>query len=200
MKTRSLIAVLMIPLFLLACATFVKNSYIGIDGTAVSYATIMTGVSAAQATGKITADQRANINKYALIEKSLIFAACDALVAYNDNSSTTLQGNVATAISALLANWVDMANLINSILPGAVPVSALNAVTLKGKTAVGQTFTITVKKLDTGQISIIVQIGAAVVAYLIPAIQSLIADLGKVSISDADILALKTLIKDPELY
>jgi hypothetical protein len=51
MKTKSLIAVLMIPLFLLACATFTKNSYIAMDSTKVTYESVMTGVGAATVTG-----------------------------------------------------------------------------------------------------------------------------------------------------
>lgn len=194
----SLMVVVFFSVF--GCATFVKNSYITMDSTAVTYNTVMTAVGSATVAGKITADQRANINKYGLIVYNSFIALDDALVAYNDNSSTTLQGTITTAISALLANWLDMANLINSIIPGAVPVSSLNSFTLKGKTVAGQPFTVTVKKLDSGEISIIIQIGAAVVGYLIPAIQSLINDIAKISVSDADIIALKTLIKPPDQY
>jgi hypothetical protein len=199
-KIRSLIAVLMIPLFFLACATFVKNSYITADSTGITYNTVMTGVGAATVTGKITAEQRANINKYGLIFYNFDQVALDGLANYVDNPATNTQTAVTLAITTALSSWIDLANLINSILPGSVPVSSLNAISLKGKTTAGQKFTVTVKKLDTGEISILIQIGATVLQYLVPAIQNLINDIGKISISSDDIRALKVMIKPPDQY
>jgi hypothetical protein len=120
-------------------------------------------------------------------------------LAYKNDSTTTPQEKVTYYISAALANWLDLAALINSILPGSVPVSSMHSISLKGKTTAGQTFTVTIKRLDSGEISILIQIGAAVIQYLIPAIQSLIIDIGKLSVSDADLIALKV-IKDPDQY
>ena len=199
-KIRSLIAVLMIPLFLIACATFVKTSYITMDSTGVTYNTVMTAVSAGQTTGKITAEQRATINKYGLIFHNTYQVAVNGLIAYKNNPADSTQTAVTLAITALLSNWIDLANLINSILPGSVPVSSINSISLKGKTIAGEKFEISIKKLDTGEISVIIQIGAAILQYLIPAVQSLINDMGKITISVEDIQALKTLIKPPDQY
>lgn len=199
-KIKSLVAVLMIPLFLLACATFVKNSYITADSTGVTYNTVMTVIGAATVQGKIIADQRTQINKYGLVFYNGYQVCLDGLIAYNDNPATNTQTAVTLAITAMLANWMDLASLINSILPGSVPVTSLSSVKLKGKTVSGQKFTVTVKKLDSGEISILIEIAGAVISYLLPAIQSLINDIGKVSISSDDIRALKTMIKRPDQY
>ena len=199
-KYRTIAVSVLVSICLVACATFVKNSYVALDGTGVTYNVAMTGVSAAQLAGKITPEQRATINKGGLVFYSTYQVAVDALLAYNQNSSATGQQAVQIAVTQLLANWLDVANLINSILPGAVPVASQGALFLKGKTAAGQPMTVVIKRLDAGTISIIIQVGASVVQMLIPAVQGLIADINKLTISDSDILALKALIKLPDQY
>ena len=200
-KIKKFVAIaLLFPFLAIGCSTFVKNSYYSMDATGVTYNTVMTGVSAAQVTGKISTEQRAIINRYGSIFKNGYIVAVDGLLAYKNNPSTDTQTAVTYSISTALANWIDLTNFINSILPGTVPVYSMNSLKLRGKTTAGQKFEVSIKKLDTGEISVIIQIGAAVIQYLIPAIQSLINDFGKITISDEDIIALKTLIKDPDQY
>jgi uncharacterized protein YceK len=191
---------LMCFFFLSGCASFVRNSYISMDSTAITYSASMIGTKGAYTTGKITSTQWERVVNGGKIFHKSFDLAITGLLDYKNTPATSTQTAVTDAIVQLLGNWVDLSSLINQILPGTVPVASMNSVTLKGKTLAGQKFTITVKKLDSGEISIIIQIGAAVVQYLIPAIQSLIMDIGKVSISDADIIALKDLVKDPDQY
>lgn len=199
-KFRKYVAIAMVPLFLVACASFVKNSYLSLDGTAITYSTAVIAAKQAKTAGKVTDVQWASINSAGKIFHPAFDLSVDALKSYKNNPSTTTQESVTYAISQLLLNWSSLANLINQIIPGLVPVSSMNAVTLKGKSATGQKMTVSIKKLDTGDISIIIQIGSAVVAYLIPAITSFINDMTKTSITDADLDALKTLVKDPDAY
>lgn len=200
MRTSKLVAVMTILLFLVGCSSFIKNSYVSMSATGVTYNTVMTGVSSAQKLGKVTEEQRVEINKAGLAFASLWPVVVDGLKTYKTNPSEGTQEAIIMAIQTLLDNWMTLANIINIYLPGQVPVSASNAVLLKGKTASGQKFTVSIKKLDSGQVSIIIEIAGAVLSYLIPAIQSFINDIGKVDITLEDLEALKTLIKAPDQY
>lgn len=197
---KKFVSIMTILLFLVGCSTFIKNSYVTMSATGVTYNTVMTGVSSAQKLGKISDEQRTEINKAGLAFSFLWPVVVDGLIAYKNNPADETQDAVILAIQTLLDNWMTLVNIINIYMPGQVPVTALNAVLLKGKTASGQKFTVTIKKLDSGQISVIIEIAGAVLSYLIPAIQSFINDIGKINITVEDLEALKNLIKAPDQY
>ena len=200
-RIRKFVALaLLLPFLAIGCSAFVKNNYIALDGTAITYGAAAIGAKKAWTSVKITDDQWAKINQGGKIFHAAFDVAVDGLKAYKNNSSTTTQDAAVYAISQLLANWVDLAALINSIVPGSVPVSSMNVLTLKGKMASGEKLTISIKKLDTGEISIIIELGGAILQYLIPAISNLINDMAKITISDEDLDALKNLVKDPDQY
>jgi hypothetical protein len=72
--------------------------------------------------------------------------------------------------------------------------------TLKGKTVYGTEYSVTVKKLDPATISVIIQVGAAVIQFILPEIQNVINVLSQNNVSLEQIQALKTLIKPPDQY
>lgn len=188
---------IMLTLALVGCAGFLENTYKGEYVSASAYSVGMQTISNLQKAGTITADVRAKVNAKALIFYNSYMVAVDALATYYQAKDQNSQQIVQTAITAMFASWADLAALINSIVPNTVPTTMM---TLKGVTPNGEPTEVTVKKLDAGTISIIIQIGSAVVQFILPEIAKVINVINQKTVSLEEIQALKTLIKLPELY
>ena len=197
MKKKTYFLTALVLFAVLGCASFLSTSYKGEYVGGASYNIGMSTISNLQRSGTITADTRAKVNEKGFIFFNAYELSVDALITYFTVKDTTTQQMVGTTIASLFANWADLAALINSIAPNTVPTTYM---TIKGKTAYGKEYSVTVKKLDAGTISIIIQVGAAIIQFVLPEIQNVINVLGQDSVTLEQIQALKTLIKPPDQY
>jgi len=198
MKKLFNVLLLMALVFMLAaCAGFKENSYKAEFVSGSAYNIGMSSISNLQQAGTITAEVRAKVNTQAFIFYRSWPVAVDALETYAMAEGQDTQAMVNTAITQLFKNWADLAVLINSISPNTVPTSTM---TLKGKGAGGEETTVTIKRLDAGTISIVIQIGSAVVQFVLPEIQKVVNVISQKIVTLEEIRALKTLIKAPDQY
>ena len=188
--------VVMLALGLVGCAGFLENTYKAEYVTGSAYHVWMQSIANLQQAGTVTAEQRVKVNAKAdLVYKSYIVSV-DALVTYYNVKDDNTQAMVNKCITSLFTNWADLAALINSISPNTVPTSVM---TLKGGAGSEET-TVTIKRLDAGTISIIIQVGSAIVQFVLPEIQKVVNVISQKVVTLEEIQALKTLIKPPTEY
>jgi predicted Zn-dependent protease len=122
MKRKVLFGLLAVVILagLLACSTFIKNSYVTLNESKDLYYTAMGIVSDFQAKGVIDQAKRDQINKVAKIYKESHNIAVDALNVYNKTSLAADKDKFSTALATAIANWADVAALINAIKPGTI--------------------------------------------------------------------------------
>jgi hypothetical protein len=122
MKRKVLIGLVGIILLasLISCAGFVKNSYITLNESKDLYYTAMGIASDFQAKGVIDQTKRDQINKVSKIYKESHNIAVDALNVYNKTSLAADKDKFSAALATAIANWADVAALINAIKPGMI--------------------------------------------------------------------------------
>jgi hypothetical protein len=204
----------MLVMSLFGCSTFVKNTYTALDATAMLYDAAAPTACTFNQAGKITADQWTKITDASNIFSAAWPLAINGLVSYNDNPVTTAQGGVTLALNTVLTDWSQVANLlvacginVPTTVSGSMTITKKGgAFVIKGETVEQIPFSVTVVKLKvakakTGKaispalVEIIIQIGEAVVTYVVPAVESFITNLSKSSIADSDINALLPMVK-----
>jgi len=120
MKRKVLIGFLAIVLLagLISCATFTDNTYKTLYTAGTSYDVAMKSVAALQAQGKITVEQRAEINKYATMYYVAYRGAVDAFEIYMKTNLATDQNKLTVALTEAtgkLANLLAYINLIKGV-------------------------------------------------------------------------------------
>ncbi len=103
-----------------ACASFIKNSYVTLNESKDLYYTAMGVVADFQAKGIIDQTKRDEINKIAKIYKESHNLAVDALTVYQKTSLAADKAKFTVAITEAITNWAQVAALINAIKPGSV--------------------------------------------------------------------------------
>lgn len=197
MKKKICFLMVVVLFAVLGCASFLSSSYKGEYVSGSVYNVGMQTISNLQKSGTITPETRATVNAKAAIFYNSYQVSVDALATYFTVKDQTTQQMVGTTISAVFANWSDLAALINSIAPNTVPTTYMK---IKGTTQYGKEYSVTVKQLDAGTISVIIQIGAAIIQFVIPEIQNVVNVLSQNTVTLDQIQALKTLIKPPDQY
>lgn len=197
MKKRLCFLMAVVLFAVLGCASFLSSSYKGEYLSGSVYKIGISTISNLQKSGTITAETRAKVNEKGFIFFNAYQISVDALITYFTVKDQTSQQMVGTTIASMFANWSDLAALINSIAPNTVPTTYMK---IKGTTQYGGAYSVTVKQLDAGTISVIIQIGAAIIQFVIPEIQNVVNVLGQDSVTLEQIQALKTLIKPPDQY
>ena len=74
-----------------------------------------------QAQGKITAAQRAEINKYANIYYVSYQTAVDAFIFYEKNKNEATKQVVINAVATAISKWAEFAGYVNRIVPNTLP-------------------------------------------------------------------------------
>ena len=120
MKRKVLIGFLAIVLLagLISCATFTDTTYKTLYTAGTSYDVAMKSVAALQAQGKITVEQRAEINKYATMYYVAYRGAVDAFEIYMKTNLATDQNKLTVALTEAtgkLANLLAYINLIKGV-------------------------------------------------------------------------------------
>jgi hypothetical protein len=195
-KIKSIFTLMLIGMFFVGCASFVTNTYKTEYVTGAAYNLAGATIKNLNASGKFTPDQLAKIYQGGSIMYNSFQVSVDALIAYSKVPDSSVQSIVETSIASLLANWGDLVSLVNSVVPGTLS----QALQFKGTTAAGAKYTLTVKKLDSGQIQIIIQIGAVVLQYAISEAINIINALNKADVTIDDLTALKAMIKPLNQY
>jgi hypothetical protein len=196
-KIRSIFTLMLIAMFFVGCAgSVVNNTYKTEYVTGAAYNLAGATIKNLNASGKFTPDQLAKIYQGGAIMYNSFQISVDALIAYSKVPDSSVQSIVETSIASLLANWGDLVALVNSVVPGTLS----QALQFKGTTAAGAKYTLTVKKLDSGQIQIIIQIGAVVLQYAISEAINIINALNKADVTIDDLTALKAMIKPLNQY
>uniref|UniRef100_A0A7C4XS59 Uncharacterized protein n=1 Tax=Caldisericum exile TaxID=693075 RepID=A0A7C4XS59_9BACT len=106
---------------LLSCATFTQNTYKSLFVAGVSYDTAMKSIASLQAQGKITAEQRAEINKYANVYYVSYQTAVEAFIFYEKNKTETAKQAVINALATVMLKWSEFAGYVNRIVPNTLP-------------------------------------------------------------------------------
>jgi len=106
---------------LLSCSTFTGTTYKSLFLAGTSYDTAMKSVASLQTQGKITTEQRVEINKYANIYYVSYQAAVDAFIFYEKNKTEASKQIVINALATAIAKWADFAGYVNRIAPNALP-------------------------------------------------------------------------------
>jgi hypothetical protein len=195
-KIRSIFTLMLIAMFFVGCAGFVTNTYKTEYVTGAAYNLAGATIKNLNASGKFSPDQLVKIYQGGAIMYNSFQISVDALIAYSKVPDSSVQNLVETSIASLLANWGDLVALVNSVVPGTLS----QALQFKGTTAAGAKYTLTVKKLDSGQIQIIIQIGAVVLQYAISEAINIINALNKADVTIDDLTALKAMIKPLNQY
>lgn len=115
-----LFMMLVIFLSLAACAGLIKNTYVALSISKVSYDKAMISVTDFQKQGLVTTQQREEINKVAKIFKEAHNVLVDALEVYARTGLAVDKEKVITAMSLATSKWAQVAKLINAIKPGTV--------------------------------------------------------------------------------
>jgi hypothetical protein len=197
MKKKICFLMAVVLFAVLGCASFLSSSYKGEYVSGSVYNVGMATISSLQKSGTITDEVRAKVNAKAIIFYNSYQVSVDALATYFNVKDATTQQMVNTTIASLFSNWSDLAALINSIAPNTVPTTYMK---IKGAAKYGGEYSVTVKQLDAGTISVIIQIGAAIIQFVLPEIQNVVNVLGQNTVTLDQIQALKTLIKPPTEY
>ena len=123
MKRKILLNVLIVAILVVAvgCAGTIKTSYITLTTTKNLYVLAKQVCNDLYENGKITEDQRIEINKVATIYREAQNAASDALEVYAVSSTVKNKEQLKAAIALAGEKWADVAKLLNAIQPGAVP-------------------------------------------------------------------------------
>lgn len=108
---------LIIAFMLCSCASFVDNAYkVGFTANTL-YDAGMKSVSKLQADGKITTEQRAEINKYANMYYASAQGFVVALSTYNKMKDKTSQEALILAMSAMTTNYLKLYEIVNAFAP-----------------------------------------------------------------------------------
>lgn len=113
--------ILLIFLSVVSCASFVKNSYVTLQGSKDFYFLAMGTVADLQSQGLIDQTKRDQINKVAKVYKEAHNTAVAALEVYKKTNLAEDKQKVVVAIAEAALKWGQLAVLINSIKPNFVP-------------------------------------------------------------------------------
>lgn len=122
-KLKKIFALSICLLFLVSCASFVKNTYVTLNESKDLYTAAMSSVASLQAQNLITQPQRDEINRVAKIYKEAHNTAVDALATYKKTETAANKDKVIVALGEAAAKWAQVARLINAIKPGVVPAT-----------------------------------------------------------------------------
>ena len=111
---------LVLVLCLVACASFLKTSYVTLNESKDLYTLAMTTVADLQNKGLINQATRSKINAYAKDFKEAHNLAVAALETYKKTSLAADKDKVITAIATAASKWAQVAALINAVKPGSV--------------------------------------------------------------------------------
>ena len=123
-KTRTiagLIAIVFAISMWAGCASLVKNSAATLSASNSLYHIAMETVVALQNEGVLTLDDRVKINDLARKYKNAHNLAVDALLIYAATKDAADEEKLQVALAQAIASWADLAALINSFEPGALP-------------------------------------------------------------------------------
>ena len=121
MRKFKILSVLVLCVFLVACASLISNSYKSLAISKVTYDTALKAAADFQSKGLITQDQRDQINKAAKLFKAAHNVAVDALEVYATTDLASDKAKLFTALATAASKWEDVAKLINTIKPNTVP-------------------------------------------------------------------------------
>lgn len=119
-RTLPVLLSIMLLVSMIACASFVKTSYVTLNESKDLYYTAMGIVADFQSKGLIDQVKRDQINKVAKIYKEAHNTAVDALVVYQKTSLAGDKQKLITAIAEATSKWTQVATLINAIKPGSI--------------------------------------------------------------------------------
>lgn len=111
-------AIIIVLMISYGCASFVDNTYKTGFTTNVLYDAGMKSVAKLQADGKITTEQRIEINKYAskYYVSSQVFVV--ALSTYNKLKNKDSQEALVEAMAAMVTNYLKLYEFANTFAPG----------------------------------------------------------------------------------
>ncbi len=107
---------------LIGCASFVDNTYKTLYVAGQGYDAGMKTIADLQSQGKITVEQRAQINDYAGKFYTSYQVAAAALSTYNKTKTAADEEKLATAITDLVRTWKVYAQAVNAFAPDALNV------------------------------------------------------------------------------
>lgn len=119
-KLLTIITVMIGMVSLAACAGLIKNTYVTLSVSKVSYDKAMLSVADYQKQGLITPQQREEINRVAKVFKEAHNTLVDALEVYARTGTASDKEKVLTAMTSASTKWSQVAKLINAIKPGTV--------------------------------------------------------------------------------
>jgi len=117
-KSVAALAVIIVLMVSYGCAGFVDNAYKTAFTTNTLYDAGMKSVAQLQADGKITKEQRVEINKYATAYYASLQGFVVALSTYNQMKDKKSQDALAIALSALVTNYTKLLEVANAFAPG----------------------------------------------------------------------------------
>lgn len=120
-KIRFLLPVLILLTLPIACGTFEQTVYKGMYISGTTYDAAMKTVASLQAQGKITQDQRTEINKVANVFYVAYHSAVDAFEVYKKTGSVESKQKLITAIHEAGLKWAKVSEYVNRLIPGTIP-------------------------------------------------------------------------------
>jgi len=117
----SILVLVVLAATLVACEDFSKQAYRTMYLAGTSYDLGMKTVASLQAQGKVSPEQRANINKIANIFYASYMVGVDALKTYEMTKSSAAKDKLTIILSQIIAQWADLAALFNAVSPNLVP-------------------------------------------------------------------------------
>jgi hypothetical protein len=121
---KGFLALMIVCVFMMfaaaACDDTVKNAYKTLFIAGTTYDTGMKAVADLQKQGKVTADQRKEINTYASKFYGSYQIAVVLLQQYNKTKDANTQTMLASAITKFLSEWTVLAGYVNRIVPGSL--------------------------------------------------------------------------------
>jgi len=112
---KKIMLILMLPAVVLAvsgCSGLVKNSYRALVVASEAYEVSMKSAAEAEASGAITAEQRAEINEAAQVYYNAYQKAVDALEAYVVSESETDEEKAREALHTATAAIADLLKIV----------------------------------------------------------------------------------------
>jgi hypothetical protein len=116
-KSLYLFVAFALVLSIVACDTFVATAYKTLFTAGQAYDSSMKSVAQLQKDGKITKEQRAEINKVADVYYSSYQGAATALSIYNKTKNANDKSKLTTLISEMIKNYATFVEVINKFSP-----------------------------------------------------------------------------------
>lgn len=121
-RIKILVVLFLFAVTLAACSTFVGNTYKTMYVTAQAYDTGMKVVADLQKQGKITDEQRAQINDTARKFWASYQIAAVTLSVYNKSQTEANKDSLVWAITEMSTKWKVFVEAVNAFRPGTINV------------------------------------------------------------------------------